>query len=54
MSIPTINGAEASATYLGATPRWIVATMRRARAYLTGDGPDGSGGPERPDEKETT
>jgi 3-carboxy-cis,cis-muconate cycloisomerase len=56
-SMAALVGAEASATYLGATPRWIVATVRRARAYLTDsrlDGPDCPGGPDRPDEKEST
>ncbi|HEU4547266.1 MAG TPA: lyase family protein [Microlunatus sp.] len=50
-SMAALVGAEPSATYLGATPRWIEVAVRRGETYLMADGPVG---PEGPDEKETT
>jgi 3-carboxy-cis,cis-muconate cycloisomerase len=53
-SMAALVEAEPSATYLGATPRWIEAAVRRGETYLAADGPDYSGGPEGPDDEETT
>ena len=39
-SMAALVGAEPSQTYLGATPRWIAAAERRARAFLTAVGQD--------------
>ena len=37
-SMAALVGAEPSASYLGATPRWIEAAVRRAETYLTAAG----------------
>ena len=42
-SMAALVGAEPSATYLGATPRWIEAALRRAETYLTAAGQDHRG-----------
>jgi 3-carboxy-cis,cis-muconate cycloisomerase len=51
-SMAALVGAEPSATYLGATPRWIEAAVRRAEPYLTAPGHEHTGAGQ--EQKEST